>query len=103
MAAGKADRGVLVCGTGIGMAIAANKVPGVRAAALRDLYTARMSREHNDANVLALGGRLTGRDAAARDPRDLARHRLRRGTATRRRVGKIAELEQRLARSGEAA
>ena len=62
--AGKAARGVLVCGTGIGMAMAANKVPGIRAAACSDAYTARMSREHNDANVLALGARITGRDAA---------------------------------------
>lgn len=62
--AGKADRGVLVCGTGIGMAIAANKLPGIRAAACSDAYTARMSREHNDANILALGARITGRDAA---------------------------------------
>ena len=62
--AGKAERGVLVCGTGIGMAMAANKVPGIRAAGCSDAYTARMSREHNDANVLALGARITGRDAA---------------------------------------
>ena len=62
--AGKADCGVLVCGTGIGMAIAANKLPGIRAAACSDAYTARMSREHNDANILALGARITGRDAA---------------------------------------
>ena len=62
--AGKADRGVLVCGTGIGMAMAANKVPGVRAAACSDAFTARMSREHNDANVLALGARITSRETA---------------------------------------
>ena len=60
----KVERGILVCGTGIGMAITANKVPGVRAAACSDLYTARMSREHNDTNVLALGGRLMGREMA---------------------------------------
>ncbi len=62
--AGKADRGVLVCGTGIGMAMAANKVPGARAAACSDAYTARMSREHNDANILALGARIIAREAA---------------------------------------
>lgn len=61
---GKADRGVLVCGTGIGMAMAANKVPGVRAAACSDAFSARMSREHNDANILALGARITAREAA---------------------------------------
>jgi ribose 5-phosphate isomerase B len=64
LTAGKAGRGVLVCGSGIGMAIAANKVPGIRAAACTDAYTARLSREHNDANVLALGARITARDSA---------------------------------------
>src|SRR5467141_3936717 len=59
---GKVERGVLVCGTGIGMTIAANKVPGIRAALCGDVFTARMSREHNDANVLALAGRLTDAD-----------------------------------------
>jgi ribose 5-phosphate isomerase B len=62
--AGRAARGVLVCGTGIGMAMAANKVPGVRAAVCLDVEMARASREHNDANVLALGARLTGRARA---------------------------------------
>ena len=64
VANGKAERGVLVCGTGIGMAMAANKVPGVRAAFCPDPFTARLSREHNDANVLTLGGRLMGREMA---------------------------------------
>lgn len=57
---GAADRGVLVCGTGIGIGIAANKVPGARVATCNDLFTARMSREHNDANVVALGSRVVG-------------------------------------------
>ena len=61
---GTAARGVLVCGTGMGMAMAANKLDGVRAAVCLDLLMARMSREHNDASVLALGARLTeGRSA----------------------------------------
>jgi ribose 5-phosphate isomerase B len=50
--------GIVVCGTGIGISIAANKVPGIRAALAHDLNTARLAREHNDANVLALGGRV---------------------------------------------
>src|ERR1043166_8172788 len=54
----KADVGILVCGTGIGMSIAANKVPGVRAANVTSVEEAQLSREHNDANVLALGGRV---------------------------------------------
>jgi len=61
---GKASRGVLVCGSGLGMSMAANKVAGIRAAACADAYTARLSREHNDANVLALGARITAREAA---------------------------------------
>ncbi len=59
VANGTHDRGILVCGTGIGMTIAANKVPAIRCAPAWDLDSARLSREHNDANVLALGARLT--------------------------------------------
>jgi ribose 5-phosphate isomerase B len=62
--AGSAQRGILVCGTGIGMAIAANKVPGVRAASCADAFTARMAREHNDTNVLTLGARIVGNEDA---------------------------------------
>jgi len=58
LAAGKADFGVLVCGTGIGMAIAANKVPGIRAANITTPEFAAIAREHNDANVIALSGRF---------------------------------------------
>jgi ribose 5-phosphate isomerase B len=95
VAVGKVDRGVLVCGTGIGMAIAANKVPGVRAASCTDTFTARMSREHNDANVLCLGARLTGREVA-RDILDIWLDTAFAGDRHARRVGKIASLEQRL-------
>jgi ribose 5-phosphate isomerase B len=56
--AGKSQFGILICGSGIGMSIAANKVPGVRAALCHDLYTARMGRAHNDANVLVLPSRM---------------------------------------------
>ena len=58
--AGKADRGIALCGTGIGISIAANKIDGIRAALCTDVYSAIMSRRHNDANVLAMGGRVTG-------------------------------------------
>jgi ribose 5-phosphate isomerase B len=58
VADGRADRGIVVGGSGQGEQMAANKVPGIRAALCNDIYTARMSREHNDANVLALGGRI---------------------------------------------
>jgi ribose 5-phosphate isomerase B len=55
---GAAELGVLICGTGIGMSIAANKVPGIRAALVTDVFMARMAREHNNANILVLGGRV---------------------------------------------
>jgi ribose 5-phosphate isomerase B len=58
VAAGQADRGIVLGGSGQGEQIAANKVPGVRAALCNDLYTAKLSREHNDANVLSMGGRI---------------------------------------------
>ncbi len=58
------ERGILICGTGIGMSIVANKFPGVRAALANDLYSARCSREHNDANILVIGGRIIGRGMA---------------------------------------
>ena len=58
------DLGIAVCGSGIGISIAANKVPGIRAALAHDVNTARLAREHNDANVLALGGRMVTDEAA---------------------------------------
>lgn len=56
--AGEAELGILICGTGIGMSIAANKIPGIRAALVTDVFMARMAKEHNNANVLVLGGRV---------------------------------------------
>jgi len=64
VAASDGGRGLLVCGTGIGMAMAANKIPGVRAAVVTDAYTARMTRAHNDANVAAIGARVVGQGVA---------------------------------------
>ena len=63
---GEADCGVLICGTGIGMSIVANKFPGVRAALVTDEYMARMAREHNNANILVLGGRVLDAMSASR-------------------------------------
>lgn len=57
---GTHDKGIIICGTGIGISISANKVPGARAALCTDSYMARMSRQHNDANILALGARVLG-------------------------------------------
>lgn len=64
VAAGKADRGIVCCGTGIGISIAANKVKGIRCALCTDVHMAEMSRKHNDANVLSLGGRTTDEKTA---------------------------------------
>ncbi|WP_313233147.1 ribose 5-phosphate isomerase B [Tissierella praeacuta] len=58
------DRAIVICGTGIGISISCNKVKGIRCALCGDTYSARMSREHNNANILALGGRVIGRDLA---------------------------------------
>lgn len=92
VASGEAERGVLVCGSGIGMAIAANKVRGVRAVPVSDRFSAEMSRRHNDANVFCAGARvLTVAKIAAllrlwlKTPFDGGRHA--------RRVGKIAAIE----------
>lgn len=94
VASGASDLGVLVCGTGIGMAISANKVRGIRAASVESLEAARLSRAHNDANVLTLGARITPSDLALgivrtflATPFDGGRHQ--------RRVDKITALEDR--------
>ena len=64
VASGEFDRGIIICGTGIGISIAANKIPGIRAALCGDCFSAKASREHNDANVLALGERVIGVELA---------------------------------------
>lgn len=64
VARGEFDRAILICGTGIGMCIVANKVKGVRAALCHDVFSARMAREHNDANILTMGGRVIGSELA---------------------------------------
>ena len=64
VASGDCDRGIVICGTGVGMSIAANKVPGIRAAVCYSTDMGRVSREHNDANILALGGRILAKELA---------------------------------------
>ena len=59
---GEAEKGILICGTGIGMSIAANKIRGIRAAHVTDTYSAKMSKEHNNAHIICLGERITGLD-----------------------------------------
>jgi len=61
---GELEKGILICGTGIGMSMVANKFPRIRAALVNDLYSARCSREHNDANILIIGGRIVGKELA---------------------------------------
>ena len=64
VASGEADLGVLICGTGVGISLAANKIKGIRAAAVSDTATARLIREHNNANVIAIGARIVGSELA---------------------------------------
>ena len=94
VAAGECERGIVVCTTGIGVSIVANKVPGIRCALCTDPYLARMTREHNDANMLAVGGGVTGVNLALDIVRvflstpysGLEKHS--------RRIAKIAEIEE---------
>lgn len=93
VAGGRADRGIVIGGSGQGEQITANKVPGIRAALCNDLYTARLSRAHNDANVLAMGGRIVAFGLADEilaiwlaTPFDGGRHQ--------RRIDQIAEIER---------
>jgi ribose 5-phosphate isomerase B len=89
---GAADLGVCVCGTGIGIAIAANKVPGARAAVVHDATTGRLAREHNDANIVCLGARVVG-EAAALDALDAFLDGRFAGGRHARRIEKIHRLE----------
>ena len=66
VAEGKYEKGILICGTGLGMSMAANKIPGIRCALLSDCFSAEMCRAHNDANMIALGGRVIGAELAKR-------------------------------------
>jgi ribose 5-phosphate isomerase B len=100
---GEADLGILACGSGIGMAIAANKVPGIRAATANDLIAARTAREHNNANVLTLGGRLLDGTQAVEIVRAFLAAAFK-GGRHQRRIDKIAEMDQgKPARKGTAA
>ena len=90
---GEFERGILICGTGIGMSIAANKINGIRAAHVTDCFSARMSREHNNAQIICLGERITGPDLALDivDAYLKAKHQ---GGRHTRRVDKIMSLEE---------
>lgn len=96
VARGNADRGILICTTGIGMSIAANKVPGVRAALCKDEESARLSREHNDANVLTMGASMVG-EGEARGILGVWLSSDFEGGRHDRRVGKIKQIEKKYA------
>lgn len=90
---GKCEKGIIICGTGIGVSIAANKIKGIRAALCHDVFSAQMSREHNDANILTMGERVIGPGLA----KLIVATWLNTGFTGGRhacRVGKIAELEK---------
>ncbi len=94
VAGGTMDRGILVCGTGIGMSIVANKVAGIRAAVCNDELTAQISRRHNDSNVLCLAADVLGEDVARRIVRGWLETEFEGGGRHTRRVGKIAAIER---------
>jgi ribose 5-phosphate isomerase B len=96
---GKAERGVLICGSGVGASVAANKIPGIRAGLCHDSYSARQGVEHDEINVLVLGARVIG-SALARELVDrFLASQFSREERHQRRVGKIKALEQRYQKS----
>ena len=98
VSSGKFDRGVLICGTGVGMGMVANKLPGVRAAPCTDVYTAKFSRFHTDANVLTMGSRVIGSGMAKKVLKTFMKTDFEGDTASGerhvRRLAKLQELER---------
>ena len=94
VAEGRADRGVLICGSGVGMSIAANKIPGVYAATCHDTYSAHQGVEHDGMNVLCLGGRVIGPEVARELVRAFVQARFSGGERYRRRLEKVRALER---------
>ena len=92
---GKSERGIVLCGTGIGISIAANKIKGIRCALCNDVFSAKMSREHNNANILALGGRVLGFGSASEIVRAWIETDFSEDERHNRRLGKISALEER--------
>lgn len=93
VASGEFDRGILICGSGIGISIAANKIKGIRAALCHNLYTAEMARRHNDANIIAMGGRVVDETTAVAMTEIFLNTEFEGGRHARR-VEKISALEQ---------
>ncbi|MCP3033412.1 ribose 5-phosphate isomerase B [Halobacillus sp. A1] len=92
VASGEFDRAILICGTGIGMSISANKVPGIRAALVHDLFTAKVTRQHNDSNVLCMGARVIGPGLASEIAKTWMQNEFEAGRH-KNRINKIAEYE----------
>ncbi|HAM52686.1 MAG TPA: ribose 5-phosphate isomerase B [Nitrospiraceae bacterium] len=99
VSSGAVDRGILICGTGIGMSIVANKFFGVRAALCNDLFAAKMSRLHNDANILVIGGRVVGKDVAKEIVRVWFSTSFEGGRHIKR-LNKIRQIEERMRQAG---
>ena len=93
LVAGRGDRGVLICGSGVGASIAANKIPGIRAAICHDSYSAHQGVEHDDMNVLALGGRIIGDELARELVQVFLAAKFSGEERHRRRVNKIKAIE----------
>ena len=92
VASGECDRGILICGTGIGMSLAANKVKGIRAAVCSEHYSCRYTRLHNDANILCIGGRVIG-EGTAIELVDIFLNTQFEGGRHTERIGEIAKIE----------
>lgn len=91
---GAADRGILICGTGIGMSIAANKIKGIRCALVHDLFSAKATREHNDTNVLAMGERVIGPGVAQEIAKVWLETEFSQGPRHINRINKVKSLEE---------
>ena len=100
VSSGRAERGILICGTGVGMSMVANKFPSVRASLCNDLFTAKMSRMHNDANILVIGGRIVGKDLAKEIVRTWFSTPFEGGRHSRR-LDKIRQIEERMRGTGD--
>ncbi|MDV6033644.1 MAG: ribose 5-phosphate isomerase B [Phycisphaera sp. RhM] len=90
---GNADRGIVVCGSGVGVSVAANKIPGIRAAICHDTYSAHQGVEHDDMNVLCIGGRIIGSELALEIVRAFLGARYTPGERHQRRLDKVMEIE----------
>lgn len=97
VAKGEFERGILICGTGLGMCLVANKVPGIRATPCYGIFGARLSREHNDSNILVLGGWITGKTLAKKIVEEWLEAKFK-GEKYKRRLDKITEIETKYSR-----